>query len=101
MIFCPLWPVPQPGAAGRSGNSADARRAGYLEREKVRESMETFAFLRISAHWFAFSTICGPVWSNCARAEKYSQSTSGHSLWCASIGNAVRCVISFTGYLQE
>ena len=45
-----------------------------VRREKVRESMETFAFLSISAHWFTFSTIFGPVWSNCARAEKYSQS---------------------------
>ena len=56
------------GLAGRT-IQADARR------ENVRERMETFAILSISAHWFTFSTIRGPVWSNCTRAEKYSQST--------------------------
>ena len=58
------------GLAGRAIR-ADARR------EKVRENMETFAFLSISAHRFTFSTIRGPVWSNCARTEKYSQFAPG------------------------
>ena len=41
-------------------------RTGWLAawREKLHESMETFAFLSISAHWFTFSTVFGPVWLN-------------------------------------
>ena len=44
--------------------------------------MATFAFLSISAHRFTFSTLRGPVRSNYARAEKYSQSALVRRLCC-------------------